>query len=280
MTEEKLDKIELIPLSKEEALASMLLFGEVLTDDVEPACSNLYKWNGWGVILLDDADCIFHNIGRVINDLPKLYRQGVEGDFFNMERKNAFCDPKSKSPDVCLCWEAIVFAVRKHNEKKRKGSDIPYIYHPMETMQILFDQISQNDIMANAMIAGVLHDVLEDTDTTPDEIINKFGEKIYNIINEVTEDKSKTWKERKQATIEHLPTASIEAKFVCCADKLSNLYSMADDLDELGEKLWERFNASKKDIEWYYRGVLIPWFWNFPKNIFNSIIFLIADLKT
>jgi (p)ppGpp synthase/HD superfamily hydrolase len=150
-----------------------------------------------------------------------------------------------------LIHEAIIFATRKHAGQVRKGTDIPYISHPMEVMQIL----TENDLPENVIVAGILHDTLEDTDTAPAEILERFGEDILKIVSAESEDKSKPWKERKQATIDHLAAASLDARLVCCADKLSNLRSMAADLEAVGERLWERFNAAKPDIEWYYRGI-------------------------
>jgi (p)ppGpp synthase/HD superfamily hydrolase len=148
--------------------------------------------------------------------------------------------------------EAIIFAAQKHGNQKRKGTDIPYITHPISVMEILI----RNGCSESVVIAGVLHDVLEDTEANPAEIIDQFGEDIYKIVCAESEDKSKTWKERKQATIDHLSSASLEAKLVCCADKLSNLRSMAADQEAVGDKLWERFKAGKEDIAWYYRGVV------------------------
>jgi len=150
-----------------------------------------------------------------------------------------------------LIHEAIIFATQKHGNAKRKGTDIPYITHPMEVMQIL----SENSYSKKVIIAGILHDTLEDTDTSREEIMNIFGEDVLFIIDAESEDKSKTWHERKQATIDHLQTASIEIKAVCLADKLANLRSMSTDHETEGENLWNRFNASKADIEWYYRSV-------------------------
>ncbi|MDR0320994.1 MAG: HD domain-containing protein [Treponema sp.] len=150
-----------------------------------------------------------------------------------------------------LIHEAIVFATCKHNGYKRKGTDIPYISHPMEVMQIL----TESDCRENVIIAGILHDTLEDTKTTPAEISNLFGEEVLNLVSAESEDKTKTWKERKQATVNNLADASPDVKMVCLADKLSNLRSMAADKRAIGEKLWERFNANKDDIEWYYRQI-------------------------
>lgn len=147
--------------------------------------------------------------------------------------------------------EAIIFATLKHEGQKRKGTDIPYIVHPMEVMQILSSMGCPTDVV----IAGILHDTLEDTTATPKEIEELFGADVLNIVQHESEDKSKTWKERKQATIDHLKNASIETKLVCFADKLSNIRSMYRDKQQIGADLWKRFNAGKKDIEWYYRQV-------------------------
>ncbi|MDR1219701.1 MAG: HD domain-containing protein [Treponema sp.] len=151
-----------------------------------------------------------------------------------------------------LIHEAITFAARKHSGQARKGTDIPYIAHPMEVMQIL----TENSCPETVIIAGVLHDTLEDTDTSPAEIKNLFGDDVLRIVSAESEDKSKTWKERKQATIDHLAEDSFEARLVCCADKLANLRSMASDQALVGEKLWRRFNAGKEDICWYYGSIV------------------------
>jgi (p)ppGpp synthase/HD superfamily hydrolase len=150
-----------------------------------------------------------------------------------------------------LIHEAIVFAVRKHAGQVRKGTDILYIAHPMEVMQIL----TENGCPEAVIIAGILHDTLEDTDTSQAEIKRLFGEAVLQIVAAESEDKSKSWKERKQAAIDHLAADSFEARLVCCADKLSNLRSMASDKAAIGGKLWERFNAGKEDIQWYYESI-------------------------
>jgi len=150
--------------------------------------------------------------------------------------------------------EAIIFATLKHNASdspNRKGTKIPYITHPMEVMQIL----TANNCSEKAIIAGILHDTLKDTFTNPDEINEKFGQDVLEIVQSESEDKSKTWEERKQATIDHLKSASLETKLVCCADKLANIRSMASDKADVGDQLWERFKATKERIKWYYEGV-------------------------
>ncbi len=144
--------------------------------------------------------------------------------------------------------EAIKFATIKHNGQVRKGTAIPYIVHPVEVMQILLTYGASE----NVVVAGVLHDTLEDTDTTIDEIKQKFGENVAQLVASESEDKSKTWEERKQATIDALKNATLDVKLVCLADKLSNLRSIYSDYQLVGDKLWDRFNRSKKQIACYY----------------------------
>jgi len=151
-----------------------------------------------------------------------------------------------------LIHDAINFAVEKHTGQMRKGTDKPYIQHPFEVMQIL----TENGCSEKVRAAGMLHDVLEDTKTTREEIQDIFGNDVLKLVTSLTEDKSKPWRERKQTTIDSLDAAKYEIKLVCIADKLSNLRSMAEDLTVSGESLWQRFNAPKNEIEWYYWQVL------------------------
>lgn len=153
--------------------------------------------------------------------------------------------------DSIKIHNAIIFAVMKHKEQQRKGTDIPYIVHPMEVMQILTSMNCATDVI----IAGILHDTLEDTDTKPDEIKNLFGDNVFKIVQTESEDKSKSWKERKQHTIDCLKTDTRETKLVCLADKLSNLRSIYVDFMNTGNKVWERFNAPKESIKWYYESI-------------------------
>ena len=114
--------------------------------------------------------------------------------------------------------ETIIFAALKQPGQMRKGTDIPCIVRPMEVIQIL----TANGCPEKVIITGILYDTLEDTNTSPAEITEQFVEDVPKTVSAKSEDKSKTWKERKQLTIDHLAGASLEAKLVYCADKLSN----------------------------------------------------------
>lgn len=147
--------------------------------------------------------------------------------------------------------KAIIFATKAHEGQLRKGTDVPYIVHPMEVMQIL----TENDCSESVIVAGILHDTLEDTSTNAEDIITNFGKTVYDLVKSESEDKSKTWNERKQATIDHLANATKDVQLICCADKLSNIKSIYADKLAVGERVFDRFNAPKDQIKWYYQEV-------------------------
>ena len=149
--------------------------------------------------------------------------------------------------------QAIEFAANAHASQVRKGTNIPYIVHPIRVAEILarFYCFSQP-----VLIAGVLHDTREDTSVKAAEIRNQFGEKVCEIVESVSEmNKKDDWKTRKLRTINLLKNAPLDVLWVEAADKLDNIMAIRHDFSELGDKVWERFNASKEDIQWYYQSL-------------------------
>ena len=121
-----------------------------------------------------------------------------------------------------LFLKALVFAAEKHKNQRRKDADAsPYINHPIALANILVNEGSITDI--NVLCGAILHDTIEDTETTKEELIQQFGEKITSIVLDVTDDKTLLKAERKLKQIEHASHASHEAKLVKLADKISNL---------------------------------------------------------
>lgn len=106
------------------------------------------------------------------------------------------------------------------------------------------------------MVAALLHDTVEDTTVTLEEIRSEFGQQIAEWVSAESEDKTKTWRERKQHTIDHLKTASWEEKILTLADKLSNMRSTEADYRKNGEALWSRFHVTDKNLHgWYYKSI-------------------------
>lgn len=143
--------------------------------------------------------------------------------------------------------EAVAFAVKKHEKQKRKCSAWPYVVHLYDVMKIL----QQNNADIETIIAGILHDTVEDTNTTLDEIETRFGTNIRNIVDAVSENKSLPYVERKALQAKILKNSSIQAKMVKCADCLSNLSSIKYDLT-IDEHTWDKFNAPKQKIGKHY----------------------------
>lgn len=148
-----------------------------------------------------------------------------------------------------LLNDAIPFVVEKHKDGLRKGTKMPYIVHPLEVMHNLMLMDADKKLMA----AGVLHDTVEDTDTTLEEIAAKFGEDVAILVASHTEkDKALPWITRKEIALEHLKDANKREQMLVLADKLSNMRAIARDYAELKDKLWGRFNRGKESQAWYY----------------------------
>lgn len=118
--------------------------------------------------------------------------------------------------------QAIAFAANKHCNQRRKDADAsPYINHPIALADVLANEGGVTD--ETVLIAAILHDTIEDTETTAEELTAIFGETITTIVLEVTDDKALPKAERKRLQIEHAPTISAAAKLVKLADKICNL---------------------------------------------------------
>ena len=143
---------------------------------------------------------------------------------------------------------AIHFAVDKHAGQLRKTSLQPYILHPLEVMHIL----STMGADGNLLIAGILHDTVEDTDASIDEIETIFGADVAELVRLHTDDPNLSWIERKTAEVNACKNGEPRLKMLILADKLSNLRTMHRDGITLGEKLWDCFSQSKERQSWFY----------------------------
>lgn len=149
--------------------------------------------------------------------------------------------------------KAADFAAKAHEGTFRKGTQIPYIFHPMEVAQIVAMITREPELIA----AAYLHDVLEDTDVTAEELEREFGSYVLYLVRQKTEDKSLSWKERKGLAIRHIPGASRDVKILTLADKLSNMRASARDYMMFGEEFWLRFNEKNREShQWYAEGVI------------------------
>ncbi len=157
-----------------------------------------------------------------------------------------------------LLDRAIIFAVKAHADTERKGKGYPYIVHPMEAVEIVATMTADQELLA----AAILHDTVEDTEVTVEQLRAEFGERIASLVADesdvmpegMTEEAS--WHQRKQAAIDRLSKASHDAKMVAMGDKLSNMRAIARDYAEIGDEIWNRFHTKDpKEHEWHYRGL-------------------------
>ncbi|MBA3599899.1 MAG: HD domain-containing protein [Acidobacteria bacterium] len=165
--------------------------------------------------------------------------------------------------DLPKLLEAINFAAKKHSTQKRKGADEqPYINHPLEVLNLLINVGKIEDY--NVLIAAVLHDTIEDTETTKEEITELFGADVGEMVLEVTDDKSLPKAERKQKQIEHAPHLSRGARYIKLGDKISNIRDVSEnppdgwsderrlEYVEWGEKVIGGLRGVNENLENYF----------------------------
>jgi len=149
-------------------------------------------------------------------------------------------------------FQAIEFATKAHTGQFRKGTKVPYIVHPLGVAKILIEAGCSEEVV----MAGILHDTVEDSSTRIDDIRRDFGEEVARLVAGASEpDKSDTWENRKQHTIDILETAPMDAVYISLADKLANIRDIRADYEKLGDDVFLRFNRPKEKQEWYYRAM-------------------------
>lgn len=154
----------------------------------------------------------------------------------------------------CVVEKAMRIAAGRHRNHNRKGSDLPYISHPASVALILMQAgFTEEEIIA----AALLHDVVEDTDYSMEELRADFPPQVCEYVAILTERKSendgskRSWQDRKEEHFEHVARAPLEARAIVLADKLHNLGTMLYDLQS-GVEIWSRFNAPPEKILWYH----------------------------
>jgi len=145
---------------------------------------------------------------------------------------------------------AFVYADQAHSGQLRAGTEIPAIQHPRQVGILCLMHTYDQELG----IAGFLHDVVDTTAVTPEDIRERFGERVADIVAACSEqDRSLSWKERKSRTIASLRHASRDVKVVVCADKLHDLLTMLEEHELAGERYWEHFEQGREEQERYYR---------------------------
>ena len=160
--------------------------------------------------------------------------------------------------------KALALAVQLHAGQYRKSTQIPYISHLMAVSSMVMEAVEYTDFKDKRQelaASALLHDAVEDQGNkiNIDMIRATFGDLVAQIVNNCTdsfETPKKPWKERKTAYIERIAKKSRESQLVSIADKLHNASCIVNDYEEIGDDIWDRFNADPQDILWYYESLL------------------------
>jgi len=157
--------------------------------------------------------------------------------------------------ETSLFDKAAIFAVKAHHDTERRGKAYPYIIHPMEAASIVATITNDQEMLA----AALLHDTVEDTEVTIEQIRDEFGDRVAELVNNETSPSfvELTWRQRKEIQVKQLVAAPYDSKVVALGDKLSNMRGLAADYRAIGDEIWNRFHApnGKPDVEWYYRSL-------------------------
>ena len=155
---------------------------------------------------------------------------------------------------MTLVTQAAVFAAHAHDGATRKGSQIPYIVHPMEAAVIAATLTDDPHVVAAAM----LHDVMEDCGVSFEELRARFGERVATLVRDESQSEGPesraSWGRRKREAVRRLARGSRDAKIICLSDKLSNMRAIFQDVGREGDAVFLRFNQhDKRQHAWYYR---------------------------
>ena len=151
--------------------------------------------------------------------------------------------------------DALVYAAELHKDQTRKGTNVPYVTHLLAVAAI----VGENGGTEDEVVAALLHDAIEDTGATREELAARFGEAVAEIVagcSDTDVSPKPPWRERKEAYVEHVRHAPPPVRLVSAADKLHNARSILADYRALGENLWGRFTGGREGTLWYYRALI------------------------
>jgi GTP pyrophosphokinase len=175
---------------------------------------------------------------------------------------------------------ALIYAIRLHAEQKRKRSSVPYIAHLLGVTSLVLEDGGQED----EAIAALLHDAVEDQGglETLAEIKKRFGSEVAQIVDALTDaysDPKPPWRERKQAYIASIRSASPSVIRVSLADKVYNARATLRDIRREGDAGWERFNGGKVGTLWYYRQLIEEFKFHGSRSLLSELNQIVEELE-
>lgn len=152
-----------------------------------------------------------------------------------------------------IIYKAIHTAIKAHENQRRKLDNDLYVAHPLEVGVVL----AKHNMPDEVIVAGILHDTVEDTAMTLEQIEIDFGPHVAQYVKFCSEtNKCDPWKIRKLDYLSNLDAAPIEVLYIVCADKLTNIQSISRNLEVSDASIWLKFNAGYDDQKWYYTAIL------------------------
>jgi GTP pyrophosphokinase len=162
--------------------------------------------------------------------------------------------PERRGGHLSPLAEALAWAIDAHSGQRKKGTDVPYHAHLLGVASLVLNDGGSED----EAVAAILHDLVEDTDATVEDVRARFGDRVARIVDACTdayERPKPEWGERKRAYIERMQTAEPDELRVSLADKLYNASSIVWDLRMRGDDLWRVFGSGREGQIWYYRSL-------------------------
>ncbi|HVO81060.1 MAG TPA: HD domain-containing protein [Terriglobales bacterium] len=177
--------------------------------------------------------------------------------------------------------QALLFAFRKHNGQKRKGTEVPYIAHLLGVASLVLEAGGDEDLA----IAALLHDVVEDCGGAPmlKEVRRRFGRRVAHVVAGCTDADTypkPPWRARKENYLRHLRTANADVRLVSVADKVHNARAVLNDYREIGEPIWERFQGRRDGTLWYYRELAKEFRRRNPSRLGRELRRVVGELET
>ena len=211
---------------------------------------NIFKIQGEGAYVYSKVTHCFERCNlyqEILTSKEKFEEVSKKDALYCIRKEDVSGTPPVKQ--YMKLHDAIQFACVAHEGQFRKGTNVPYIVHPFEVAQILTDAGAEEDVI----IAGLLHDTLEDTDVTSEELETRFGKVVRELVENSTQEEGKCWEEKKQHYIQFLEEeATLDQLMLSCADKLANLRSTKQNYLLEKDAVWNRFNRGKQYHCWYF----------------------------
>ena len=189
----------------------------------------------------------------------------------------------NKYLDTTVFDKAVSFAMKAHANTERRGKGLPYSVHLMEAVEIVATMTTDQELLAAAM----LHDVIEDTDVTTEDVRLEFGDRIAELVSSESdiiiegESEYESWYKRKESAIKKIAALDRAGKIVAMGDKLSNMRAIARDYDEIGDALWDRFHAPDPRLHrWHYEGLAVALADLKDTTAYQEFVVLIDDVFT